>query len=151
MTEAEALLQKATDENTPENTDLLHQAFDLIYLVNFRSLSDESRKLATNAPALATRNLMITFLMKERNRELMFEGKRWFDLVRYAYRDGKPDILRANVPSSKTTGGSSSNRGFPSMSHLFWPYNKDEMKVNKNLTQKAIYKNEASEGIEMNK
>ena len=37
------------------------------------------------------------------------------------------------------------------MSHLFWPYNKEEMKVNTNLTQKAIYKNEASEGIEMNK
>lgn len=151
LMEAEALLQKASDESAADYTDLLHQAFDLIYLVNLRSLSDESRKLATNAPALATRNLMITFLMKERNRELMFEGKRWFDLVRYAYREGKPDILRANVPSSKTTGGSSSNRGFPSMSHLFWPYNKEELKVNTNLTQKAIYKNEASEGIEMNK
>ena len=94
LMEAEALLQKATDESTPENTELMHKAFDLIYLVNFRSLSDESRKLATNSPALATRALMISFLMKERNRELMFEGKRWFDLVRYAYRDGKPDIFQ---------------------------------------------------------
>lgn len=152
LMEAEALLQKATDETSEENTELMHRAFDLIYLVNFRSLSDESRKLATNAPALATRGLMITFLQKERNRELMFEGKRWFDLVRYAMRDGKTDIVRTNVPSSKTTGGSaSSNTGFPSLAHLFWPYNKDEMKVNTNLTQKAIYKNEASEGIEMNK
>ena len=152
LMEAEALLQKATDETSQENTELMHRAFDLIYLVNLRSLSDESRKLATNAPALATRGLMITFLQKERNRELMFEGKRWFDLVRYAMRDGKTDIIRANVPSSKTTGGSASgNTGFPSLAHLFWPYNKEEMKVNTNLVQKAIYKNEASEGIEMNK
>ena len=150
LMEAEALLQKATDEVNDVNTELMHQAFDLIYLVNYRSLSDESKKLATNSPQLANLGLMRTFLMKERNRELMFEGKRWFDLVRYARRDGKPDIVRSNVPASKTTGGASSSTGFPSMDHLFWPYNKDELKVNPNLTQKAIYKNEATEGIEMN-
>ena len=151
LMEAEAYLQKATDEVNETNTELMHKAFDLIYLVNRRAISEENRKIATNAPALATRALMMTFLMQERNRELMFEGKRWFDLVRYARRDGKPDIVRANVPSSKTVGGSSANNGFPSMAHLFWPYNKDELKVNPNLSQKMIYKNEATEGIEMNK
>jgi hypothetical protein len=151
LMEAEALLMKATDEVNETNTELMHKAFDLIYLVNRRAISEENRKLATNAPALATRALMITFLMQERNRELMFEGKRWFDLVRYARRDGKPDIVRSNVPSSKTVGGSSANNGFPSMAHLFWPYNKEELKVNPNLSQKTIYRNEASEGIEMNK
>jgi hypothetical protein len=151
LMEAEAYLQKATDEVNETNTELMHKAFDLIYLVNRRAISEENRKIATNAPALATRALMITFLMQERNRELMFEGKRWFDLVRYARRDGKPDIVRSNVPSSKTVGGSSANNGFPSMAHLFWPYNKEELKVNPNLSQKMIYKNEATEGIEMNK
>ena len=152
LMEAEALLQKATDETTAENTELLHKAFDLIYLVNYRSLYDESQRLATNSPLVATRNLMITYLMRERNRELMFEGKRWFDLVRYARRQGKTDIVKSLVPSSKTTGGgASSNTGFPSLAHLFWPYNKDELKVDTLLHQKAIYKNETSDGIEMNK
>lgn len=151
LMEAEAYLQKATDEVNDENTEYLNKAFDLIYLVNRRSITEESRKLVPGAAALATKALMTTFLMQERNRELMFEGKRWFDLVRYARRDGKTDIVKSLVPSSKAMGGASSNNGFPSMAHLFWPYNKDEMKVNPNLTQKAIYKNEASEGIEMNK
>ena len=151
LMEAEALLQKATDEVSDENTELMHQAFDLIYLVNYRSLSDETKKLATNAPTLATRKMMITYLMKERNCELMFEGKRWFDLVRYARRDGNTEIVKSTVPASKAVGGGSSNTGFPSLMHLFWPYNKDELKVDTLLHQKSIYKNEASEGFEMNK
>ena len=151
LMEAEALLQKATDEETEANTELLHKAFDLIYLVNRRSVTETSRYLSASANDFATRASMISYLMKERNRELMFEGKRWFDLVRYARREGKTDIVKANVPSSKAMGGASSNNGFPSMDHLFWPYNKEEIKVNPNLTQKAIYRNEATEGIEMNK
>lgn len=151
LMEAEALLQKATDEVSEENTALMNQAFDLIYLVNRRSVTDNSKYLSPTAANMTTRALMNTFLMQERNRELMFEGKRWFDLVRYARREGKTDIVKANVPSSKTMGGASSNNGFPSMAHLFWPYNKEEIKVNPNLNQKVIYKNEATEGIEMNK
>ncbi|MBP5769959.1 MAG: RagB/SusD family nutrient uptake outer membrane protein [Bacteroidaceae bacterium] len=146
LMEAEALLMKTTDEDTPENTELLHQAFDLIYLVHYRSLVNPSKDLSFNS--YKNRGTMQKLLREERNRELMYEGKRWFDLVRYARRDGQPDVVRATVPG-KLSSESGANR-FSSMESLYWPYNKDELKVDTLLHQKAIYSKEGGEEYEMN-
>lgn len=48
---------------------------------------------------------LLTFLMEEREREFLAEGKRWFDILRMAKRDGYKykdyllDVLLANVPA----------------------------------------------------
>ena len=91
---------------------------------------------------------MLTLIREERNRELMFEGKRWFDLVRQARLEGKPDFVSSKV-TGKVSGSGTSNL-FPNMESLFWPYNKDELKVDTLLHQKAYYSKEADNTLEMN-
>lgn len=144
LLEAEAYLMKATDEETEENTELLQKAFDLIYLVDRRSIVDRNRYLNENALESKTRGLLLNRLRIERNAELMFEGKRWFDLVRYARQAGNLDIIQSTVPA-KISG----NVSFPSMAHLYWPYFKEECKKNPNLVQKPIY-GEGKQTFELN-
>lgn len=136
LMEAEALLMKATDEESEANTALLEKAFDLIYLVNARSVTDRTRYMSPTSSEATTRGLLLQRLRKERNAELMFEGKRFFDLVRYARYDGKTDVVRNTVTSKLSSGGSDL---FPSMPYLFWPYAKEEVQVNPYLVQKSIY------------
>lgn len=136
LLEAEAYLMKATDEENETNKELLDKAFDLIYLVNARSVTDRTKYLAANSPVAANRGSLIQLLRKERNAELMFEGKRFFDLVRYARFDGNTDIVKNTVTSKISSGGTGL---FPSMPYLFWPYAKEEVQVNPYLVQKSIY------------
>jgi hypothetical protein len=78
------------------------------------------------------------YIFKERARELAFEGKRWFDLVRLARR-GRPDILKNAV---KTRIGVARYNELNLESKLsnpnYWylPYNADEVRLNPNLKQK---------------
>ena len=143
LLKAEALVLKATDEETDENKELLRQAFDLVYLVNTRSCTNRTDYLNANKTEATNRKLLREVIRGERNRELMYEGKRWFDLVRYARQEGSPKVVRSTVTSKVSSGAGGGT--FPSMDALFWPYNKDEVRVNPNLHQKSIYASEASE------
>lgn len=75
LMEAEALVQLGQ----------LDKAFELVNAVHRRSLTDISKNtlLRANFPTAAD---METLVLEERLRELCFEGKRWFDLMRYNYR-----------------------------------------------------------------
>ncbi len=136
LLEAEAYLMKATDEENDTNKELLENAFDLIYLVNARSVTDRSKYLVATSSVATNRGSLMQLLRKERNAELMFEGKRFFDLVRYARFDGNTDIVKNTVTSKISSGGTGL---FPSMPYLFWPYAKEEVQVNPYLVQKSIY------------
>lgn len=148
LMEAEALLMKATDETTDENTEILQQAFDLIYLVNRRSVLHTNTQYHLAFKTYRSKGALQLLLRAERNRELLFEGKRWFDLVRLARRDGTPDVVRSLV-GDKMSGSMGAKR-FPSMESLYMPYNKDELKVNTYLRQKPIYANDSGDEYEMN-
>ena len=136
LLQAEAYLMKATDEETDENKALLEKAFDLIYLVNSRSVTDRTKYYVATSSDATHRGPLMQILRKERNAELMFEGKRFFDLVRYARFDGNTDVVRNTVTSKISSGGTGL---FPSMPYLFWPYAKEECQVNPYLVQKSIY------------
>jgi hypothetical protein len=151
LMKAEALCRLVSDSATSEqDISYLQQAFDLAYLVQHRSIAavtqstDNELRYAGNA----NRANMLNLIREERNRELMFEGKRWFDLLRQAYLDGNPNFVRSNV-SGKVSGSGTGNL-FPNMDSLFWPYNKDELKVDTFLHQKAYYSKEADNELEMN-
>ena len=77
----------------------------------------------------------------------MFEGKRWYDLIRYARQAGG-ELGDFNGIGAKC-GSKGSSKPFPSWAHLFWPYNKEEVKKNPNLNQKEIYKKD-TETISIN-
>lgn len=84
LMKAESLVQLAADDQAPELT----QAFDIVKAVNDRSLSND---MISN-DQLKAKNYngkiaMEKLVLEERFRELCFEGKRWYDLVRYNYRN----------------------------------------------------------------
>jgi hypothetical protein len=83
---------------------------------------------------------MEEMVFDERRRELMFEGKRWFDLVRQALRNGNADNVSEAV-KDKTDNSNSSviSVKFSNLNGLFLPINKDEIDINPNLKQNAVY------------
>ena len=160
LMQAEALIEKAQydryDPRDANNAQLkdengniiydedLRKAFALIYAVNRRSFMTNS---TTTTPTgvlkisdYATKASMRELCMKERRRELMFEGKRWFDLLRRCHREGSPEYIKSNVPS-KSGGTTPVN-----YEALFWPYNKYELKSNDLLEQKPYYGDSNEDG-----
>ena len=96
---AEAYLMKSSDENTAEDQENLKKAFDLIDIVNQRSVTQQSYQLHNTANAASiTRANLKTELRRERRAELMFEGKRWFDIIRYCRQDGNLNLAK-EVPA----------------------------------------------------
>lgn len=106
--------------------------------------------LATNVTTLET------LVLNERARELCFEGKRWFDLLRYNYRhvDGV-DYYRLLTDfggkyvtnysgfntyiQRKNSGGSAIVSKMPSEPYLYMPIIKSETDVNSLLKQNPVY------------
>ena len=97
---AEASAQLMTDVSTAEgetvpeevaavNDSLRQQAFNLIEAVNTRSIyTDDQATYAMqwNTYKDYSKQQLETLILQERLRELCFEGKRWYDLLRFAYR-----------------------------------------------------------------
>ena len=122
--------------------DKLEEAFNLIWVVNRRStISDNQNPKETvsgrtldKSKYTASATYMKTLLLGERQREFLFEGKRWFDLLRFAIRDNDYETLR-NATREKYSAGGGSSDLFPNENSLFFPYNKNELKkVNANGT-----------------
>lgn len=128
--------------------DNLRRAFYLTWAVNRRSIMTTSTTSTSTyeltLPTSGYKAWLREAVMEERRRELMFEGKRWFDLLRRCHREGSTSYIKGNV-SAKSSSGSSSSL-FTNYESLFWPYNKDELKNNPLLKQKAYYGSSDEEG-----
>lgn len=86
-----------------------------------------------------TKAQLESLLLRERQRELMFEGKRWFDLMRLAIRANSTDPLITYV-SRKYSGTSSSYvLKMSVMDALYLPIHSDELKANTALRQNEFY------------
>ena len=91
LMKAEAMVQLVDttwDATTQDNK--LREAFNLVQAVNTRSLLTanlgDSLKWTGLNTARKGKNGMELLVLEERLRELCFEGKRWYDLLRYNYR-----------------------------------------------------------------
>jgi len=141
LLKAEALVQMMTDEtNNATNDNLREQAFYLVNAVNKRALAQATTELKDTLKPVnfATKNAMEQLVLRERQRELMFEGKRWYDLVRMSLRKGNANDLASIVTKKVKTNSASIRNFFTSAGTfpyvLFWPYNYDEeYNVNINL------------------
>lgn len=147
LMKAEAYLMKSSSDATEANQALWSKAFDILEVVANRSITSTSQQLNNTNPAASNREALQTLLRKERRAELMFEGKTWFDMIRYSKQAG--GNLGEFIGIGAKCGSRGSSNPFPSWAHLFWPYNKQEVKKNPNLTQKSIY-NKDSESISIN-
>lgn len=153
LMEAEALVELAGNDlyTTGEDgeqvvDDYLNRAFSIVWAVNRRSLMTPSYNTTSSVTSglvlkqdkYRSKEEMRELVQKERRRELMFEGKRWFDLLRRCHRDGKStDYIKRNVPAKGNNAGNVIL--FVNYESLFWPYNKTELKANTALTQKPFY------------
>lgn len=141
---AEAYIMKSSDDDTPADQDNLKKAFDLIDIVNQRSVLKASDQLHKSPST--NRALLLREVRRERRCELMFEGKRFFDIIRYCRQDNSLELAQ-NIPDK--CNSSKSSYKFSSYEHLFWPYNKNEVRSNSKLTQKSIYDKD-SDSFELN-
>lgn len=142
-----------------ESVDYLQQAFNLVYAVNVRSLPDGS----TNVLKFNVyKDRMESLVLQERARELCFEGKRWFDLMRYNYRhvsgvqydktfDQQGGNYVANYSemltlamTAKYSSVAAMASKMPTEPYLYWPINTGQMDVNTKLKQNPVWKASAS-------
>jgi len=143
LLKAEALTQMMSDgedaDASASNRDLLDRAFTLVNAVNKRSLMQTQLMDTLVRANYTNKGDMETLVLQERQRELMFEGKRWFDLVRLSQRKGNTEILTAAALQKATTGQGLIGNHLAKMEAIYWPYNLDEMKVNLNLVQNPAF------------
>ena len=143
LMKAEALANMISSDNlesemTEEDKARLKEAFNLVKAVNDRS------NLTVGASSLVegdynSKSAMIDLVLDERRREFLFEGKRWFDLVRYSRREGNTQKLRDMVSQKFVDNASAATSKLTSMDAIYMPYNYDELRVNPNLHQNPAY------------
>ena len=142
LMQAEALIEQGTD---------LEKAFALINAVNMRAnnIMNESGSLLkiTDYPSQTE---MRDLLMLERQRELLFEGKRWYDLVRVARRQGSTRDLANTVVKKQKVNKDAIKIKLADPNALYFPYSRDELKVNPNLTQNPAYNTGDDADLEKN-
>ena len=143
LMKAEALtMQISTDEAasmTEQDLVKLRTAFSLVDAVNRRSYSYSQTASALSYSRYATKTAMLNLVFDERNRELMFEGKRWFDLVRRSMREGNTNYLISQAGRKYTSNKSAAESKLKRIDAIFWPYHEDELKVNHLLVQNPAF------------
>ena len=145
LLKAEALCLKMKDgtdtEDIAYNTPYMNEAFNLVNAIMKRSICKATLiDTDTIKPAdYASKTLMTELVKRERRRELMFEGKRWYDLVRYAMRSGNTDEVISAVGKRDDVNSQFAQNFFKKMDAIFWPYNYEELKVNHNLVQNPSF------------
>jgi hypothetical protein len=134
LMKAEALIQRS-EADRPEAFKLINNVYK-----RANNIAPETTTGSLSYETYSTsKEKMEDLLFAERHREFLFEGKRWFDLVRMARRDGKTDRLVScairkyrqdiNVIKIKLTDPN----------YIYFPYAKSELKVNPLLKQNPAF------------
>ena len=82
---------------------------------------------------------MTQLVMNERQREFVGEGKRWFDLVRYAQRNGSTVEMLKYLTRKYTDNQRAIEAKLASMKSLFSPIYTNEIKNNPLLKQNEVW------------
>lgn len=119
-----------------------------------RQVNERSNPYATDAEKLpdskaSSKEVLEGLILRERNREFIGEGKRWFDMVRYAMRKGEEDgPSKAYEIFGKvfqgTNASTAKNKYKQSMPVMYSPYSETEMKANPLLVQNPIWDDQST-------
>jgi len=143
----DVMLMKAeaeVEQNTTASTDDAFQLVSACYnrANNFNTASKDTLVRQDYISQQAMRELVL----EERRRELMFEGKRWYDLVRYSLRHNDNTYLVNTVTAKQKSRVTTIALQLQDPNALFWPYLESEMDANPKLIQNTAYlKNEKNE------
>ena len=159
LMKAEALVETAASDSDAVS---LKKAFGLVQAVNKRSMKKNSTDTLKyeNFKSKSDFELLV---MAERERELCFEGKRWFDLMRYCYRHmtgvnanqlmadnaAWPELYQPMLKMiirkySVEGGGDAVSYKMKGEPYLYWPIQESETKVNNLLKQNPVFIQEKS-------
>ena len=154
LMKAEALVQLYNLGGKAEGDTRNEEAFNICKFVNDRALS-EANKTSYALKYSTYRDKMEELVLAERARELCFEGKRWFDLMRYNYRHTE---TKADLSKKLTEGYVANSDEFFELAlrkyavpaamkaklrderYLYMPTNQDEVELNSSLVQNPVYK-----------
>jgi len=129
LMKAEALTQLNRDDSD------LKSALELVNQTYLRSNLTADSLQFNKYP---DKGSMQELVMRERHRELMFEGKRWFDLMRLVKRTNEPtSILKYIGP--KLTGDNLQIKKMSVMDALYMPVHQSQIDINPNLIQNPFY------------
>ena len=157
LMKAEALVQLYNLGGKAEDDTRNEDAFEICKFVNDRAMSD-ANKASYPLKYSLYRDKMEELVLAERARELCFEGKRWFDLMRYNYRH---TTTQADLKKKLTEGYVANSNEFFELAlrkyavpaamrakmrderYLYMPINQDEVEINASLVQNPVYKSAA--------
>lgn len=142
LMKAEALTELDAAANTKEVVRLVNQT----YMRANYSLGRDSLKAANYASKKDLRELVL----EERQREFIFEGKRWFDLLRMAKRDGNTEALVRYVERKFDylgDGRALAVNKMSTMDAMYFPIFADEMVANKALVQNPFYQMDETSSV----
>jgi len=128
LIKAEALVQLETEES-------FRQAVLLVNDTYLRSNEGADSLQLTNYSGKAE---LENLVLRERHREFLFEGKRWFDLLRMARRQGSTNEINAIV--DKKASGMAASLSVPVLDALYLPISNGELRANPKLVQNPYYK-----------
>ena len=149
LMKAEALVELS---DTVSGDTLMKEAFSIVNTVYKRSnCASGDKNIDASKYSTTNKETMRDLVLQERQRELMFEGKRWFDLVRRSLRDGNTSKLAGRVALKGSGGSTAIASKLSSMDAIFWPYHTDELTVNKNLKQNPAFGSGENSSIEQTK
>lgn len=122
-----------------DDQDMLKEGFRVAKAVWARSnpMVDKNDELVFDD--YSSSQALEEFVMRERQREFFGEGKRWFDLVRYALRQGNTQKMLNLLVAKYTTNSSAIKAKLSSINSLYNPVYKEEMKVNTALVQNPAW------------
>ena len=130
---AEALVERNTGNDITDAVALVSQIYD-------RSNPDlDPGSLISSYNQAMARDLVFD----ERQREFLFEGKRYFDIVRRIRREGSPTDIVSNYLLAKYVSMSlDQTTVFSKLNDpdaIYFPINQDELKLNTLLHQNRFY------------
>ncbi len=134
LMKAEALIERG-EADWPE-------AFKLINNV-YKRANNIAPETTTGGLAYETysssKEKMEELLFEERHREFLFEGKRWYDLVRWARRNGKTERLVSCAIRKYRQDINVIRIKLTDPNYIYFPYAKSELKVNPLLKQNPAF------------
>lgn len=133
LMKAEALTEQGSD---------LAQAYELVSRTYDRANPDALPGSA-NPEAASSQEAMRTLVLDERQRELLFEGKRYFDIIRFINRDRSRFSVIVNqylVPKYVLLDQATVTKKLSELDALYMPIKDTELRANLLLKQNPFYK-----------
>lgn len=122
----------------------IKESFDIVNTINVRSRKDTTLvEIINPLSEPKTVDEAHALVLDERLRELSFEGKRWYDLVRKALRENTTENITF-VADKLTSGATSVKNKMVSIDNMFFPINVEELRFNEHLVQNPAYNTDDS-------